>query len=361
MERDCGEPILQQYQPNDIYNADDTCFYYKRPHNCTYTFDGERVCGSKHYNSKDKLSLMLCTNMTRTDKVSSLVIGKVKYPSALKKKGVTLQQLKVDYYQSTKGWMTLAIFGVWLKTWNEKLARHCDHILLLVDNAPSHMVDAQYTNIKIVFLPTNTTAELQPLDQGIIGVVKLSYCKAITEKVLACIDVDKPDNLQNIMSSLDFVVSCENIMAAQNHVLEALIVKCFHKVDFIVSVPNCPEPEPAPDQNLWDNIQKVLQINIPFEQFATADDNIDTSEDLTEVEIIKRVHAVTNGNKEGEDPDDQEEDDDQTAVMFTGTSIADESEIIHNSAQFLCLIAQQKAYCIWHNFPNKGTEILSEL
>ena len=43
----------------------------------------------------------------------------------LKKKGVTLQQLKVDYYQSTKAWMTLAIFGVWLKTWNEKLARHC--------------------------------------------------------------------------------------------------------------------------------------------------------------------------------------------------------------------------------------------
>ena len=65
-----------------------------------------------------------------------LVIGKVKYPSALKKKGVTLQQLKVDYYQSAKGWMTLAIFGVWLKTWNKKLARHCCHILLLVDNAP---------------------------------------------------------------------------------------------------------------------------------------------------------------------------------------------------------------------------------
>ena len=82
----------------------------------------------------------------------------------------------------------------------------------------------------------------------------------------------------------------------------------------------------------------------------------------TEVEIIKRVHAVTNGNnKEGKDPDDLEEDDDETAVMFTHTSIADESEIIHNSAQFLHLIAQQKAYCIRNNLPNRGTEILSEL
>ena len=149
----------------------------------------------------------------------------------------------------------LAIFGVWLKTWNEKLARHCCHILLLVDNAPSHMVDAEYSNIKIVFLPTNTTAELQPLDQGIIRVVKLAYHKAVTEKVLAYINADRPDTLQNIMRSLDFVVACENIVAAWNHMSEALIVKCFHKAGFIISVPNRPEPEPAPDRNLWDNIQ----------------------------------------------------------------------------------------------------------
>ena len=71
---------------------------------------------------------------------------------------------------------------------------------------------------------------------------------------------------------------------------------------------------------------------------------------------------MTSGNnEEGEDSDDQEEDDDQTAVMVTGTSIADESEIIHNSAQFLHLIAQQKAYCMLHNLPNRGIEILSEL
>ena len=258
--------------------------------------------------------------------------------------------------------MTLAIFGVWLKTWNEKLARHCHHILLLVDNAPSHMVDAEYSNIKIVFLPANTTAELQPLDQGIIRVVKLAYCKAITKKVLACIDAGRPDTLQNIMRSLDFVVACENIIAAWNHVSEALIIKCFHKAGFIVSVPNQPEPEPAPDRNLWDNIQRTLQINVPFEQYATADDNIETNEDLTEVEIIKRVHAVTNGNnEEGEDPDEQVEDDDQSAVMLTGTSTADENGIIQSSAQFLRVIAQQKAYLMQNSLPNRGIELLNEL
>ena len=71
---------------------------------------------------------------------------------------------------------------------------------------------------------------------------------------------------------------------------------------------------------------------------------------------------MTNGNnEEGEDPDAQEEDDDQTAVMLTGTSIVDEIEIIHNSAQFLHLIAQQKAYCMQHNLPNRVIEIPKEL
>ena len=53
---------------------------------------------------------------------------------------------------------------------------------------------------------------------------------------------------------------------------------------------------------------------------------------------------MTNGNnEEDEDPDEQEEDDDQSAVILTGTSTADENEIIHSSAQFLHVIAQQKA------------------
>ena len=60
-------------------------------------------------------------------------------------------------------------------------------------------------------------------------------------------------------------MACENIMAAWNHFAEALIIKCFQKAGFIDSVWNHPEPEPAPDCNLWD-IQKALQINIQFEQ-----------------------------------------------------------------------------------------------
>ena len=71
---------------------------------------------------------------------------------------------------------------------------------------------------------------------------------------------------------------------------------------------------------------------------------------------------MTNGNnEEDEDPDEQEEDDDQSAVMLTGTSTADKNGIIHSSAQFLRVIAQQKAYFMHHSLPNRGIKLLNEL
>ena len=71
---------------------------------------------------------------------------------------------------------------------------------------------------------------------------------------------------------------------------------------------------------------------------------------------------MTNGNnEEGEDPDEQVEDDDQSAVMLTGTSTVDENGIIQSSAQFLHVIAQQKAYLMQNSLPNRGIELLNEL
>ena len=32
------KPLLQEYQPNDIYNADETSFFYKMLANRTYAF-----------------------------------------------------------------------------------------------------------------------------------------------------------------------------------------------------------------------------------------------------------------------------------------------------------------------------------
>ena len=68
--------LLQEYKPNKIYNANETSLFYKALANRIYAFSAETVRGSKYLNSKDRLSLMLHTNMTGTDKLPPLIIGK---------------------------------------------------------------------------------------------------------------------------------------------------------------------------------------------------------------------------------------------------------------------------------------------
>ena len=51
------------------------------------------------------------------------------------------------------------------------------HILLYIDNCTAHP-KVHLSNIKLIFLPPNTTSQLQPLDAGIIQAVKMIYRKS---------------------------------------------------------------------------------------------------------------------------------------------------------------------------------------
>ena len=56
-------------------------------------------------------------------------------------------------------------------------------------------------------------------------------------------------------------------------------------------VPTWPEPEPYPDHNPWDNVQRLLDINAPCEEFATSNDNVETNEEFSEGDIINSQGA----------------------------------------------------------------------
>ena len=61
-------------------------------------------------------------------------------------------------------------------------------ICLIVDNCSCHIILGEFSNIKIIYLPKNSTSILQPLDQGIIAALKHKYRQLLTEKIL---DFDK--------------------------------------------------------------------------------------------------------------------------------------------------------------------------
>ena len=85
------------------------------------------------------------------------------------------------YRNNQKAWVTTEIFVEFLNALNNKMKCHGRHILLLLDNCPSHP-DIALSNIKLQFLPKNTS-ELQPLDMGIIAWLKSFYKKLLMTEI----------------------------------------------------------------------------------------------------------------------------------------------------------------------------------
>ena len=137
------------------------------------------------------------------------------------------------------------IFHSYMKNWNDKLARQRRHILILIDNAPSHIID-EYSNIKIQFLPPSTTSKIQPLNQGIIRSVKCAYRK--TRQVQYHSHVENYEEVKQIMQSFDFVVGVNILVAAWEGVKPEIIQTCFYTASFITYIPPPPGPLPEPPQ-----------------------------------------------------------------------------------------------------------------
>ena len=81
--------------------------------------------------------------------------------------------------------MNSRIFTEWLNDFDLMMKKQKRHILLFLDNAPVHPPDVQLDNIKLKFFPANTTAMIQPLDQGIIRTFKAHYRRDLVKHIIA--------------------------------------------------------------------------------------------------------------------------------------------------------------------------------
>ena len=76
-------------------------------------------------------------------------------------------------------------------------------ILLLIDNVSYHS-EKYLSNIKVQFLPKNTTSIMQPIDQDIIKTFKTFYRSSQIVEVAKCI------LLTGIMTKINFLDALEN-------------------------------------------------------------------------------------------------------------------------------------------------------
>lgn len=103
-------------------------------------------------------------------------------------------------------------FGPFVDAYN-KAENLENKALLVVDNSTSHPsdVNSKFPHIKIAFLAPNTTSLIQPMDQGIISILKAYYLKGIMENIIHATSADSGIDVQtywktfNIKQAIDIV------------------------------------------------------------------------------------------------------------------------------------------------------------
>ncbi|XP_063918645.1 tigger transposable element-derived protein 4-like [Zophobas morio] len=304
--------IRKNYDSEDIFNADETGLFYQMTPDKTLKFVGESCAGGKL--SKLRITVLVAANMSGTEKRKLLVIGKSANPRCFKNK-----QLPVKYKSNRNAWMTSEIFTNELLEWDEQLKQKNRKIVLLVDNCTAHP-EIKLNQIKLVFMPPNTSSKLQPMDQGVIHSLKSHYRKILLAQMIEAMDNGKTFSV-SILDAVNF------IHMAWQKVSKDTIANCFKHGGFSEKSAEFDADDELPltewlkkhedDPGLiFTDVDNAIEIAVQekigefnFEEYVEIDNDITVTERLTDEQIIESVTSVmaTSDEAEGEENESDED------------------------------------------------------
>ena len=135
---------------------------------------GKKTKGGKKSKQRITVAFFVSTDGGKVGK--PIVIWRSKKPRCFRLASASDKLAEASYFDDSKSWMQVEIMEKVLDTLNHQMRKQGRKVILFLDNAtvhPTSLID-MYSNIKIVFLPKNTTSRLQPLDAGIIQSFKVS-------------------------------------------------------------------------------------------------------------------------------------------------------------------------------------------
>lgn len=314
--------LTEGYTDSQIWNADETGLFFKLTPEKTLKFKGEKCVGGKL--SKDRITVLVASSMAG-EKRKLLVIGKAKKPRCFK----NVKSLPVDYEANRKAWMTSDIFEKVLRKWDSQLRNNKKKIILFIDNCPAHPKIENLTNIKLAFLPPNTTSVIQPIDQGIIKTLKSHYRKILVQKMMN--DIEKAAG----SFSVNLLNAIEMITTAWARVTPETIKKCFLHAGFCKSSVITTIDDDSDDEldiPLAQLTTSSSGTNVPdWETYVNIDSQLITTSNLTDNEIVETV--ASSPTTQDEENEEEEEDDKEGEIPTT--------------EDVLCAVTRLKRYCLF--------------
>jgi hypothetical protein len=233
--------FISGYELSDVFNADECALFWRALPDRSKCVKGGSRTGVKK--SKDRLTLLLCCSAAG-ERLKPLIIGKSKKPHCFRKRGVDLSSIGVKWSSNKSAWMTTQIFSDWLKELNKSMIKRNRKILLLVDNCSAHVgaSDLSFSNVKVKFLPPNTTSKLQPLDQGVIKSFRDHYRRLYLTHLLSVIEVKADIHIVEEVKGLEVIQALIRMQEAWKRVSAETIQNRFKKAGFAIDVPTDLEP-----------------------------------------------------------------------------------------------------------------------
>ena len=270
------DDIVQDYNLDDIYNCDETGLLFRTMPTKSYVEKSDNAHGTKC--SKERLTVMLCCNMSGTDKCKPLVIGKSLRPRCFKH--IDSKSLPVDYQANKKAWMNYILFTQWVKDFDRKMRLQKRQVLVFLDNATSHP-DVRITNTKLKFSPPNCTSKLQSLDQGIVCNLKVHYRKKLLQRVNA--NIDEGATAAELVKAVNVLDAIHLIKQAWGLVTSDTITKCFIKSGF-----------PAFGGFLADDLLGVQEVDTEMQDLVCqANDYATMKEDIMQLHQLDSENFLT--------------------------------------------------------------------
>lgn len=302
---------------DQIYNADESGLIYKALPSSTLVSNEEKSAPGRKI-PKERITFTPCSNITGSNKVPIQLIGKAMRPRCFA--GKSLPE-NIFYTNSQNAWQTRELFKKYLvevfipsvKLYSEQQGISPKAILVL-DNATSHSEfdDLGTTDIRVLFLPPNSTAIAQPMDQSVILPLKVRYRAKLLQQLILS------DDWVQKLKQFNLYDATKLISESWEDLETSVIVKSwkpllqgFKPYDNLYQIQekisNLPE-------HLAGQIKKMLnKLNVAFGE-ANIDEWLNSihelgSEQLTDERILQlvRTHHCPDADKDDEDSEQEEE------------------------------------------------------
>ena len=189
--------------------------------------------------SKDRVLLMICVNMTGSEKLPLHQVQHLKCvhntllflftAQGIQSIDQTLYDnrlLLLIYYYNKKSCMASPVFEKWLAKWNQDLQWQGRKVSLLIGNPPSHNATTQ-TSIWVQFLPSYNPVRIQPTYHGVHSP---SSTTTATLYGWYLSGLQDGGDARTILKELDLKITSDKFVHIWNSIPDIIIEKCFYKL-----------------------------------------------------------------------------------------------------------------------------------